>query len=395
MSPHRPLLALAGVVVGVGVWATSPAPAREVGPDRLPPDRSSAAAQVSAVAPQDTAAPTAPLRRRTFTMLLTGDVLLHDGFWSTARADGHGRLDFRPVLAGMRPTVSGADLAVCHLETPLAPATGPFASYPLFSAPPQIAPALAWTGYDACTTASNHSVDQGFAGIRRTLADLDAAGIAHTGSYARAAGAGAPLLLHTHGATIALISATFGLNGLPLPADQPWSVNLIRPTRIVAQARAAHAAGADLVAVALHWGDEYVSEPSAYQRAVARVLAESGAVDLVYGHHAHVVQPYDKVAGTWVLYGQGNAIAQQDPAVPAMWEGNAAVVTFHRGDDGRWTVERVGSRPTLITPYGGRDSLRYLDVERALHQPRWGYLRARLVAARDHVRAVVGPLARG
>jgi len=331
-------------------------------------------------------------RRPSFTMLMTGDVLLHDGFWSTARRDGHGRLDFRPILADMRPTVSGADLAICHLETPLAPARGPFSSYPVFSAPPQIAPALAWEGYDACTTASNHTVDQGFAGIRRTVADLDRAGIAHTGSYAHRRGAGDPLFLHTHGATVALISATFGLNGLPLPDGKPWSVNLIDPHRIIEQARAARAHGADLVVVALHWGDEYVHEPSAFQVGVARALARSGQVDLVYGHHAHVVQPYQRLGRVWVVYGLGNAIAQQDPAVPDMWEGNAARVTFRQGPGGAWHVVRLESLPTLVTPYGGPDSLRYLDVGRALTQPHWHYLRDRLLAARAHVRGVVESL---
>jgi poly-gamma-glutamate synthesis protein (capsule biosynthesis protein) len=332
--------------------------------------------------------PASRSRHRSFTMLLTGDVLLHDGFWSTARRDGHGRMDFRRVLADMRPTVSSADLAICHLETPLAPARGPFASYPVFSAPPQIARALAWEGYDACTTASNHTVDQGFAGIRRTIADLDRAGLAHTGSYATKRRAGLPVLLRVRGATVALIAATFGLNGLPLPEGRPWSVNLIDPQRIIGQATGARAAGADVVVVALHWGDEYVAEPSDFQVEVARALARSGEVDLVYGHHAHVVQPYQRLGRTWVVYGLGNAIAQQDPAVPAMWEGNAARVTF-RQEHGRWHVARLVSRPTYITPYGGRDSLRYLDVDRALHQRHWAYLHARLVAAREHVRRVV------
>jgi len=96
---------------------------------------------------------------RTFTLVATGDVLLHTALWDQASADaaasgnpaGH---DFGPMLAGVRPMVSGADVAICHMETPVAPPGGPFSSYPSFSVPPEIAPALAATGYDACTTAS-------------------------------------------------------------------------------------------------------------------------------------------------------------------------------------------------------------------------------------------------
>jgi poly-gamma-glutamate synthesis protein (capsule biosynthesis protein) len=328
-----------------------------------------------------------------FTMLMTGDVLLHDGFWQVARsAAGGNGLDFRPVLAPMRPTISSADLAVCHLETPLASPAGPFSGFPLFSVPPQIAPALAWAGYDACTTASNHSVDRGLAGIRRTLADLDRAGLQHTGTYADAGAAGRPLLLDAGPARVALIAATFGLNGLPLPADAPWAVDLIDPARIVREARAARAAGADVVVVALHWGEEYRHQPTAYQRAVAHRILRSGQVDLLYGHHAHVVQPYGRVDGHWVLYGLGNALAQQDPAHGDRWEGNAARVTFAADGRGGWTVRRVESIPTLVTPYGGAEPLRYLDVRRALRDPHWAYLRARLRLARDRVQAEVGAL---
>ena len=61
------------------------------------------------------------------------------------------------------------------VETPLAPDGGPFSGYPEFSVPPQVLPALVAAGYDACSTASNHTLDQGTAGVNRTLDDLDAA----------------------------------------------------------------------------------------------------------------------------------------------------------------------------------------------------------------------------
>ena len=113
------------------------------------------------------ASPTGPALR-TVTIALSGDILVHDNVWasaaSAARRTGARDFDFRPMLAPLRPVLSAADLAICHLETPLAPAGGPYSGYPLFSAPPQVVDALDWVGYDACSTASNHSVDQGFAG---------------------------------------------------------------------------------------------------------------------------------------------------------------------------------------------------------------------------------------
>ena len=130
--------------------------------------------------------PAAKPERTTVTVVMNGDLLWHNTLWFSAKEDaqrrGRGGYDFAPLLSGMKPVVASADLAICHEEVPLAPAGGPYRNYPLFSAPPQVVKAIKATGYDVCTTASNHAVDQGFAGVRRTLDDLDRAKIAHAGT---------------------------------------------------------------------------------------------------------------------------------------------------------------------------------------------------------------------
>src|SRR5690606_41553104 len=105
------------------------------------------------------------------------DVLIHPALTEQAEADAESGRDFRPLFAGVRPMISSADLALCHLEVPLAGPDGPFSGYPSFSAPPEVADALAGTGYDACSTASNHTLDQGEKGVRSTLDALDKAGL--------------------------------------------------------------------------------------------------------------------------------------------------------------------------------------------------------------------------
>ncbi|MEV4258286.1 CapA family protein, partial [Spirillospora sp. NPDC049652] len=121
-----------------------------------------------------------------FTGVGTGDFLLHqvliDQAAADARAKGGNDYDFMPMLARLKPVISGADLAVCHLETPVGGRTGPFSGYPVFNSPPQIVDAIRRLGYDTCSTASNHAIDQGERGVRRTLAALDRAGIGHAGT---------------------------------------------------------------------------------------------------------------------------------------------------------------------------------------------------------------------
>src|SRR5205823_4320875 len=154
---------------------------------------------------------------------------------------------------------------ICHLETPLAAAAGPYRGYPRFSVPPQIAPALAAVGYDSCSTASNHSLDQGTEGIRRTLDALDAAGIRHAGSYRSAADHDRVNMLDVRGVKVAHLSYTFSFNGLSRAPGMPWQANLTEAADILAEAHRARSQGAAIVVLSLHWGTEYLHAPNANQ----------------------------------------------------------------------------------------------------------------------------------
>lgn len=328
---------------------------------------------------------------------MSGDVLLHEGLWTTARVDaqrtGRQNMDFRPLLADMRPVVRGADLAICHLETPLAPAGGPYSGYPLFAVPPAILPALKWEGYDACTTASNHSLDQGFAGLKRTIADFDRVGLAHAGTAATKRASRHALMLRANGVSVALISATYGTNGIPTPSEEPWSVPLIDTGWILRMAHRARANGAQIVLVALHWGQEYQRTPSPDQVDIANRLTKSPDITLIYGHHAHVVQPYDRVHGTWVVYGLGNAVAQQSTDVEGVYDGNTCRVTFAKRPDGSFGVRKLEYIPTMITHFDqrnpARDPMRWLDVPKHVHDPAFASLRSKLRGTNARVTTAV------
>ncbi|MEV7085253.1 CapA family protein [Streptomyces sp. NPDC093085] len=260
-----------------------------------------------------------PDPRRAFTLVASGDVLPHDSVidWAGESAEENGDeggYDFRPMLAGVKPFVSAADLAICHTETVYGEPDGPFSGYPAFVSPPQLAAGLRATGYASCSTASNHALDDGADGVRRTLDAFDKAGLKHTGSARTAAEGRRPALLTAGGARVAQLSYTYGTNDQPMPDGQPWAVNLIDERRILADARAARAAGADVVVVSLHWGTEWQTEPDEDQLTLAKKLtaARTGGrpdIDLILGTHAHVPQAYEKVNGTWVVYGMGDQIA--------------------------------------------------------------------------------------
>ena len=222
---------------------------------------------------------------RSFTVLTTGDFLLHMPVQRRALAYGGGSYDFSPMLAEVAGEVSAADLAICHMETPLSSDDTNLSGYPIFNSPREIADAAAAAGYDTCSTASNHSLDKGATGIASTLDQLDRVGLGHAGTARSAEEAARPDVHEVNGVTVAHLDYTYGTNGIPVPAGQPWLVNLIDLDRILADAHAARAAGAEVVVVEMHWGIENQSAPTPEQRLQAGVLADSPDIDLIIGQH--------------------------------------------------------------------------------------------------------------
>ncbi|NLT30302.1 MAG: CapA family protein, partial [Propionibacterium sp.] len=232
------------------------------------------------------------------TVLLAGDLLWHNSLWFSAADDrartGNGEeFDFLPMFEHIMPLLDEADLSVCHGEVPFAPESGPYTGYPLFAAPPEIAGQLAAMGWDMCTTSSNHSLDQGFDGLTHTLDVYREAGIPTTGTWATEEARNTPVIVTTdEGVKVSIVGGTYGTNGIPAPQGKEWSVAMLDAEDIIARAEAAREAGADIVIAHMHGGDEYVTQPNAQQTSVAEQIVASGTVDLVYGQHVHVVQPW-------------------------------------------------------------------------------------------------------
>lgn len=354
-----------------------------------------AACQARDHRPADRPGRPAPAAARGFTLVASGDILPHTTVVDRARFDAGGAgYDFRPMFEGVAPVVSRADLALCHMDATLGANGGP-AGHPFVTSPPEIASALAATGYDGCSTASHHSLDDGADGVRRTLDALDGARVRHTGTARTEAEGNAVTLLRAGPANVAHLAYTNDTAGHPLPQGQPWTVNVIDAGRILADAKAARKAGADVVVVSLHWGTEWQDAPDDRQLTLARTLTASRTdgrpdIDLIVGTHAHVPQAYEKVNGTWVVYGLGDQIAGEMFNQQGLQDarGNQSTVarfTFappaRRG--GRWEVRRAEFLPQMFDIDAGR----VVDLGKALAQG------AGVQGVRDRVRSVV--LSRG
>jgi len=283
--------------------------------------------------------PKRPMRRVRLTVEVNGDILVHGPVWQRALVDGDGRYDFAPMLREIRPYIQSADLAICHVETPMSPR--PPHGYPVFNTPTQLARAIRQTGWRICDTASNHSVDQGQYGIDQTGLALDRAGVLHTGSFASPAAQSRTLIVTVKGVKVAFLAYTEMTNGISLP--HPWSVNIANVTAVRRAARAARRRGAQVVIVNFHWGTEFQGSPSAFQLDTARALTTDPDITAIVGQHVHVVQPITRVNGKLVVFGEGQLLSNQSAACCPVQTDDGMLVFLHI------TVDRTRSKLVSIT----------------------------------------------
>ena len=297
------------------------------------PTQSPPAEATPAPTPEPTLEPTPEPLPIVSHLMVAGDIMSHMPVTNDAYVAASGEYDYTHMLTDAARQLAQADYAVANLETVLA--GGPdYSGYPRFNSPD----ALAWNvrdaGFDLLSTANNHTRDRGMAGVYRTLDVLDEAGIAHVGTYRsqeeRDENSGI-YVADVGGISVAFLCYTYGLNGYRLPEDQMYAVNLFNTDYyttlsnpdydlLTADLEAARALDADLIAVIIHWGNEYRDAPNTHQTKLAKFLVEQGA-DLVLGGHPHVLEPYETVTVTgwdgeeregFVCYSLGNFISNQN-----------------------------------------------------------------------------------
>jgi len=286
------------------------------------------------------------------TMAFVGDILPHSPLVARAQDNEQG---FSPMFEDITPLIAAADLAICHLETPIAPQGEELSTFPFFGVPPTITEAIAKAGFDRCSTASNHTYDRGVKGIDETINALLANNVAQSG-MARTPSEIEPQTFSVKGVTLSHLSYTFSYNGLSLPQDQEWRSALIDTDRILRDAKTAREMGASAVIISMHWGNEMSHQLNSQQVSVADALTKSGFVDLIVGHHAHVVQPIEKVNGVWVMYGMGNVLSNlpTDERWPASsQDAGVFTITMRRNADGNFSFDSPIVHPTWVDKQNG------------------------------------------
>jgi len=244
---------------------------------------------------------------RSATILAVGDIMGHRYQVEQAQvvnADGSVSYNFRPSFDFIAPYLMEPDLTVGVLETTLAGAERGYSYYPNFNTPEELAANLKDAGFDLLATATNHSLDKGISGLQATIENLRAAGLENVGTYLSPEEQQTPLIKDLNGIKVAFLAYTETTNGIPVPAGHEYAINFIPGMQdispLMQEIERARAAGADIVAVLLHWGPvEYQTTPTDFQRQRARQIIEAGA-DLILGSHVHIIQPLE-----WITVQEG------------------------------------------------------------------------------------------
>ncbi|MCS1351197.1 CapA family protein [Mechercharimyces sp. CAU 1602] len=259
-----------------------------------------------------TKVPKEPPPPRTITIAAMGDLMMHsDQIQAGKQADGSYQYD--SFFTEIEPYLKEADLAIANFETTLAGEERPYSGYPRFHAPDAFADAVLRAGFDLVTTANNHSMDTGEKGVIRTYTQLKKSGLIPVGTAPTAAEQ-KPVIVEKNGIKLAFLAYAEHTNGLPVPAEKQYLVNLIDPVKMKKDIELSKELGAEAVIVGLHFGPEYQRSPSEQQQKIVEQAFKFGA-DVVLGGHPHVLQPMKQteVEGEekFVIYSMGNAISGQ------------------------------------------------------------------------------------
>lgn len=297
--------------------------------------------------------------KKMITISAVGDVMMPGSIQAAVARKKH---DYYMLFEKVAADLSAADITIANLETPVDSARS-VSGYPKFNTSPALLTALKRAGVDVVSIANNHIMDQGVAGLRRTMDNISAAGLVFIGAGRTRAEADEPKFITAGGITCAFLAYTYGSNErLPgRKANSPGvavlrtnsDADLARSVLKVSEARQA----ADLVVVSIHWGDEYSVQPTPWQRRVAEELVRAGA-DIIIGHHPHVLRPIETIAAGnrrgIAAYSLGNFISSQNHGVsysnkdhPRALRGDGVILNITAAKTEAWvSIERVEFVPT-------------------------------------------------
>lgn len=296
-------------------------------------------------------------------LVMVGDMLFHKAV-SDSGLQSDGTYNYDAIFANVKDDIKAADVAIVNQEVILGGKELGLTGYPTFNAAYEVGDAIANAGFDVVLHATNHTLDKGKTGMDNCMnywktnhPDMVVAGLHDSEEDQKKI-----RVCEANGIKIAILNYTYGTNGIPLPSDRPYAVDLLDEAKIREDVKNAKEV-ADFVVVCPHWGTEYVLEESSEQKKWADLFLELG-VDLVIGTHPHVIEPVkmlesDNGHKMLVYYSLGNFInstASTEKNVGRRYVGGMAKVTLAK-KDGKVIIEDYGIEPLVTQNESGTNGI--------------------------------------
>ena len=261
-------------------------------------------------------------------LFAVGDTLIHDAVYYDAKTneigpDGYPVYDFKPMFTEIEPLAKQHDLAFYNQETIIGGKNLGLSNYPRFNSPDEIGLNMLEIGFNMVNLATNHVLDKDLEGLTYSANFWEKQekekNIYTAGSYTSQEKHDNIKIAEKNGITYAMLAYTYGTNGLPIPEGYEYMVNewtvygddkYESYKEQVKKDIKSIRDKVDVLIVSMHWGNEYVYEPSWYQEDAAKFLSEQG-VDIIIGTHPHVIEPVEYVGNTLVIYSLGNLVSAQ------------------------------------------------------------------------------------
>ena len=272
--------------------------------------------------------PEPEVTKETIEMGMIGDVLLHMRIAAYK--------DYTSNFEAMQPIFENLDYLIANQESPPTGPTYAISGYPQFSSPAHIVRDMQKSGVDMVVMANNHINDKGEGGVKQVFANVDEYNMPYVGVYKNEEDANTPRIIEQKGIKIGMLAYTYGTNGLYLPSSSPYIVNYINDEKIVEDIKALKEQ-VDVVAVSMHWGNEYVTVENEEQNRLAKIINDAGG-DIIFGSHPHILQPYELITNengqqTHVFYSISNFFATILTVPDSMIGGVASFTITKEGDD--------------------------------------------------------------
>lgn len=304
--------------------------------------------------PTSTPSPT-PTPLPAVDIMMVGDILLHSRIEGYSVQDD-GSYSFDTIFANTLEESRKADIAIVNQEVILGGTELGISGYPSFNAPYEAGDALVTAGYDVVLHATNHALDKGRKGVlncvsfwREKYPEIKAVGI-----YDSEEAQEEICIIEKEGIRIAVLNYTYGTNGIAMPKDMPYAVDMLVEEEVIKDLELANSL-ADFVIVCPHWGTEYRLEPDKSQKKWTELFLEYG-VDLVLGTHPHVIEPIEMLTNEatgesmLVFYSIGNFVnwtSGTGEGVANRMVGGIANVTIELDETGKAYIAGYGIKPVV------------------------------------------------